>query len=151
MRVKDVMTRHPACGTPDTNLYTIAGLMVEKGCGAVPIVKSPETMALVGIVTDRDITCRIVARGDDPMRKIAADCMSSPVITVRLDESLEDCRLAMEHHKVRRIPVIDEDGACCGIVSLADVAEWSQYEESAEVVMAVSHGPRTGSRFAAVS
>jgi CBS domain-containing protein len=149
MQVKDIMTRHPACCTPETSLHTVACLMVEKGCGAIPIVKSPESPILVGIVTDRDIACRIVAQGENPQHISASDCMSYPVFSLNPEASVEECRLAMERHQVRRIPIVEEDGACSGIVSLADIVEWSLYEETARVVMAVSHGPRTASRVAA--
>lgn len=148
VQVKDIMTRHPACCTPETSLHTVACLMVEKGCGAIPIVRSPESPELVGIVTDRDIACRIVAQGRDPQHTTAADCMSSPVISLDSEASIETCRRTMERHKVRRIPIVGADGTCCGIVSLADIAEWSLYEQTARVLMAVSHGPRTASRFA---
>ncbi len=147
MKVQDVMTVHPALGTPETNLSTIAALMVERNCGVIPIVESTTSATLVGIVTDRDITCRVVARGDDPLSKTAADCMSAPVFSLPESATLEECRRAMEVHQVRRIPIVDKDGACRGIVSVADLADWCRYEETFAIVQAVSHGPQTASRY----
>jgi len=76
----------------------------------------------VGVITDRDIICRAVALGKNPLELTARDCMTSPVVTVTPDASIEQCAEVMETHRLRRIPVVDAAGSCCGIVSQADVA-----------------------------
>ncbi|HEU4752254.1 MAG TPA: CBS domain-containing protein, partial [Armatimonadota bacterium] len=58
MQVRDAMTENPACCTPDTPLQEAAALMVQYDCGAIPVVESQQSKKLVGMVTDRDITCR---------------------------------------------------------------------------------------------
>jgi len=123
MQVQEIMTRHPACCTPDTKLADVARLMVQHDCGAIPVVESIFTLKLVGIVTDRDIVVRVLADGLNPLEKEARDCMSRPAITVTPCASLEECCKIMAQHRIRRVPVVDEHGTMCGIVSQADIAE----------------------------
>ena len=138
MRVQDVMTRDPFCCTRDSGLQEVARMMVEHDCGVIPVVDGRQNMKLIGAVTDRDITCRTVAVGKNPLEMTAAQCMSSPVVTARPDMSLDECRRLMEENQVRRIPVIDSRGACCGMVSQADIARKADKEQTAEVVKEVS-------------
>ena len=147
MKVDDIMTRNPACCTPESTLYAVARLMIEHDCGVVPVVKNQQTRILVGIITDRDITCRAVARAEHPQQAVVGDRMSYPVFTVHPDTSLEDCCRIMEINRIRRVVVVDEMQACVGIVSLADVATWAPNLLTAEVIRAVSQPPRTATRF----
>ena len=138
MKVNDVMTKDPACCTPETPLRDVARLMVDCDCGEIPVVDSKRTMRPVGVVTDRDIVVRCVATGRNPLEAEAEDCMSSPVVTVTPDADLEDGADLMEKHRLRRIPVVDEAGALCGIVAQADIARHAAPREIAEVVREVS-------------
>lgn len=138
MQVREVMTADPACCTSDTALSDIALLMIDNDCGEIPVVDDLEGRHLVGVVTDRDIVCRAVAEGKSPTDTTAADVMTDSVITVRDDADLDDCCKKMETHQVRRVPVVDEDGACCGIVAQADIALEGSDGETAEVVKDVS-------------
>ncbi|MEO6723966.1 MAG: CBS domain-containing protein [Blastocatellia bacterium] len=142
------MTKNPACCTTDSNLQEVARLMVEHNCGQSPVVESKHSMKLVGVITDRDITCRTVAVGKNPLKMTAGDCMSSPCITVTPEMSVEDCCKVMEENQVRRVPVVDESGACCGIVAQADIAQHASKKETASVVKEVSR-PNSASRVAA--
>ena len=120
--VEEAMERNPAFCVEDTDLETVAVLMVFDRCGSIPVVESESTMRLLGIVTDRDIVCRVVAQGRNPLKATARDCMTAPAGSVTLGDSLDDaCRL-MREMQVRRVPVVDDDGRLCGIVALADVA-----------------------------
>ncbi len=149
MEVKDIMTKNPACCTTDSNLQEVAQLMVEHDCGETPVVENKQNMKLVGVITDRDITCRSVAVGKNPLKMTAGDCMSSPCITVTLDMSLEDCCKVMEDNQVRRVPVVDKHGACCGIVAQADIAQHASKQETARVVKKVSQPNESSSRVTA--
>lgn len=133
---KDLMTADPQCCTAETPLNEVAKLMVECDCGEIPVVDSDKK--LIGVVTDRDIVCRIVAKGQNPSAMTAQDAMTQPVISVTEDTSLKDVLSAMEEHQVRRLPVIDARGCCCGIVSQADVALAGQDSEVGEMVREVS-------------
>ena len=77
---RDVMTVNPACCTPETPLDQVAKLMVQHDCGEIPVIDRAEHV--VGVVTDRDIVTRVVARDKNPMAYTAETCMSDPVVTV---------------------------------------------------------------------
>jgi predicted transcriptional regulator len=138
MRVRDIMTKSLACCTPDTGLQHVAKMMLDCDCGAIPIVESKERMVPMGVVTDRDIVCRLVAAGQCPLDCRAEDCMSSPAITIHREASLEECLELMEDRKVRRILVVDDIGMCCGIVAQADIADKAPDFETGEMVREIS-------------
>jgi CBS domain-containing protein len=112
--------------------------MVECDCGEIPVVDGKRTMRPIGVVTDRDIVVRCVAQGKNPLEAVAEDCMSSPVVTVVPERDLEEAADLMEEHQLRRLPVVDEAGALCGIVAQADLARHAHPREVAEVVREVS-------------
>jgi CBS domain-containing protein len=138
MQVKDIMTPAPACCTPDSTLQRVAEMMVENDCGEIPVVENIASMLPVGVITDRDITCRTVAKGLNPLVMTVADCMTTPCVTVMPDTSLDECCRVMEENQIRRVPVVDASGACCGIVALADIAKNAAKRDTAEVVKEVS-------------
>jgi CBS domain-containing protein len=138
MQVKDVMTSNPACATPETPLAQIGKMMIDYDCGEIPIVEDKESNIPVGVITDRDIVCRTIGKGINPMDLTAEDIMSKPIVTVMPDMSFEDCCALMEEKQIRRIPVVDAAGACCGIVSVADIARYSTKEAAGEIVQEVS-------------
>ncbi len=135
-RARDVMTVNPALCKPETSLDQVAKLMVQHDCGEIPVIDSAQQV--VGVVTDRDIVVRVVAKGVDAKTATVADCLSSPCVTVREDSSLADCCSIMESNQIRRVPVVDEQGCICGIVSLADVAQSGNQHKTAEIVKEVS-------------
>jgi CBS domain-containing protein len=145
MKVKHVMTRDPACCTPETTLRAVAEMFIDHDCGAVPVVESHESMKPLGIVTDRDIACRAIAKGANALDLAARDCMTSPCVTIRDDQSLQECIEAMEENRVRRLIVVDEFDRCCGIVSQADVALHAPKRKTAEVVRQISEPTQTSS------
>ena len=138
MKVSDVMTESPNCCTPDTGLQEVAQMMVDCDCGCIPVVDSDDSKMPVGMITDRDITCRVVAQGKNPLDLTARDAMTSTVVSVTPDVSLEECLDLMEKSQVRRIAVVDADGKICGIVAQADVARNADKQKTAEVVQQVS-------------
>lgn len=143
MQVKEIMTPSPVCCTQQSSLPEVARMMRDHDCGAVPVVDDDAGRKLVGLVTDRDIVIRSVADGADPTRLTAADCMSMVVATVTPESSVEECAEVMEHHQVRRVPVVDERGDCAGIVALADLARHGPLKEVVEVVREVSQPAET--------
>ena len=138
MHVKDVMTADPACCISETTLQEVAQMMIDHDCGEIPVVESNEAKLPIGVITDRDIVCRTIARGLNPLDLAAGDCMSKPCVTVTPDMSLEECSSIMEENKIRRVPVVDANGSCCGIVALADIALNARRSVSVEVVKEVS-------------
>ena len=137
MKVQDAMTSDPACCMRDTSLQEVAQKMVEHDCGEIPIID--EGGKPVGVVTDRDICCRTVAEGKNPLDMQAGDVMTSPCITVTPETDLDDCCKVMEEQQIRRVPVVDASGRCCGIVAQADIAQHARDKgEVAEVVEKIS-------------
>jgi CBS domain-containing protein len=132
----DIMSTDPICCAPTASLREVAEKMVEFDCGEIPVCD--ERGKPIGVVTDRDIVCRFVAKGHDPLRGRAEDCMSEPVVTASPDMTLEDCTRLMEQYQVRRLPVVDDEGVCCGIVAQADLARRGTRDATAEVVERVS-------------
>jgi CBS domain-containing protein len=136
MRVRKIMSKTVAVCTPKTPLPDVARMMVDYDCGEIPVVDASRVP--IGVITDRDIACRVVAEGKNPMHVVARDCMSSPCVTVGAGASLEECVQALEDNQIRRVPVVDESGACCGMVSQADIALHASKKETARVVRKVS-------------
>ena len=136
MKVKDVMSKNASCCASDTSLQDVAAMMVDCDCGEIPV--ADVRGRLLGVVTDRDITCRAVAQGRNPLEMIAADVMTSPAITVEADATIKDCCDVLERNQIRRVPVVDAAGTCIGIVSLADIAREASGRKTAEVVKEVS-------------
>ena len=145
MQVRDIMTKNPACCTADSSLQDVAKLMVKHDCGETPVVDNTTSMKLVGVITDRDITVRTVAAGKNPLEMTAGDCMSSPCVTVTQELSVQECSSVMEKNKIRRVPVVDDKGTCCGIVAQADIARHATERVTAEVVKVVSQPNDTAS------
>ena len=139
MRAREVMTSDPACCRPDTTLDEVARLMVTHDCGEIPVVDRSERV--VGVITDRDIVCRVVAEGKNPMAHTAATCMTQPVVSVGVDSPVEQVVSVMEGYRIRRVPVIDDRGGCAGIIAQADIARYSASGTVGELVRAVSTVP----------
>ncbi len=136
MQVRELMTTDPTCCGPETPLEEAAKRMADEDFGCLPVVDTD--MKPVGMITDRDITCRTVAHGRNPLDLTAADCMTSPVISVSQDSDLEECCKLMEDNQLRRLLVVDESGACCGIVAQADIALKAPRQVSGDLVKEVS-------------
>ena len=138
MQVQQIMTKDPAFCLADTSLCDVARMMTERDCGQIPVVESANSMRPIGVVTDRDIVVRAMAVGRDPMEMTVRDVMSSPAVTVRPDMKIEECCQTLQDMQVRRLPVVDDSGGCCGMVSQADIAKHVPEKVTGQVVRAVS-------------
>jgi CBS domain-containing protein len=121
MRVHQIMTPDPACCTSASTAREAAMLMREHDCGSIPVVDNLDTRRLVGTVTDRDLAVRGIAAGkgpDTPIREL----MTNDPISAGTEDEVEVVREVMVAQQVRRVPVVDEDGAVVGIVAQADIA-----------------------------
>lgn len=123
MKAQEIMTKNPTLCVSTTKLDEVARMMVESDCGEIPIVRSKDKAELLGVITDRDITCRAVATGKNPSTTSASEVMSSPAVTVSPDTDLSQCYKLFEEKEIRRLPVVDQRGHCVGIISLTDVVE----------------------------
>src|SRR3954468_6891634 len=138
MRVNDIMTENPVCCVGETNLEEVSRMMVENDCGAIPVVEDQEHWKPIGIITDRDIVCRAVAEGRNPLEMTAEECMTPSPVTVTPITPIQECIELMEKHQLRRILVVEENGSCCGGFAKADIARHADNKETAEVVEEVS-------------
>lgn len=133
--VRDIMSPDPATCTPATPIAEIARRMVEFDCGAVPVVETDDEPRPVGMVTDRDIVCRLIAEGLNPLDCESADCMTTPCVTIPVDSDVNAARDLLTQNKIRRLVVVDENGLVCGMLSLADLVLGTS---DADVVRTVS-------------
>jgi CBS domain-containing protein len=138
------MTPNPACCTANTSVDDIARMMVQNDCGEIPVVDTLDRV--IGVVTDRDIVCRVVAEGKNPVGYTAETCMSHSVVTVEEDTPLDAVVATMEKHQIRRVLVLANGGCCAGIISQADLARTGPEHEVAELVREVSQETGRASR-----
>jgi len=129
------MTRNPTTCAPATSLRLVAQLMNDHDCAAIPIVDSGR---LVGLVTDRDIACRAVARGGEAPTLPASSIMSPCVIAVGPDEPLEKAINLMEENVIHHLAVIGRDGSLIGMIAQSDVGRRLTNREFGELVRKTS-------------
>ncbi len=137
MLVNEIMTKDPATCNPDMNLVEVAKMMVDCDCGAVPVVDKQSGKPL-GIITDRDITCRAVAKGLNPSEVSASECMTNSVYSISPDDDIEKAAEVMEKHRIRRLLVVEEDGMCCGILVQAQLVKALPKEKAGEFLQEIS-------------
>lgn len=99
-----------------------ARLISEADNGAVPVVDGAGR--LIGIITDRDITVKLIASGVCVPHAQVSDCMSSEAFACAADNSLESCVSAMSWHQLRRLPIVDDEHRVVGTISLRDLAQY---------------------------
>jgi Predicted signal-transduction protein containing cAMP-binding and CBS domains len=133
---KDVMTPDPACCSPNTTLDQVAKMMVQNDCGEIPIIDTANRP--IGVVTDRDIVCRVVAEGKNPSGHTAESAMTRSVVTVASNAKLDDVISTMAENQIRRVLVVDDGGCCAGIIAQADIASVGPAKQAAELVREVS-------------
>ena len=119
MNITQVMTTDVWVGSPDDTLQKAAQMMSDYDFGILPIVDNNQ---LVGMLSDRDITIRAVAKGFSPNEHNVREIMTHDVQRINQDESVEDAAKMMSELQVRRLPVVDSDEQLVGIVSLGDLA-----------------------------
>jgi CBS domain-containing protein len=117
--VRDVMTENPKTVEASATLEDAAKMMASEDIGNVLVVENGEVK---GIVTDRDIVVRAIAKGQSPSDTSVREAASTDVETLSPDDSVEDAIRKMEQRDIRRLPVVD-DGKPVGIVSLGDLAK----------------------------
>src|SRR5437762_9994079 len=136
MKVKDVMHKGVDWVSPETPVAEIAKLMQAHDVGAIPI---GEDDRLIGMVTDRDIVCKGLARKDfNPARTTARDVMTEGIHCCRDDDDLAKAVHHMETLKIRRLPVINKSRRMVGIISLGDVSHSASGDLLSECVKSVS-------------
>ena len=138
-KCNEVMTQNPVCCLPNDLAVKVAQLMKRENVGAIPVIDNEQTRKLIGIVTDRDLTLKVVADGLDGKSTKVAAVMTRQVVTCLADDDLQKALDAMAEHQLRRIPVVDNDHQIVGIIAQADIAtRVNQPEKTAEMVKEIS-------------
>lgn len=119
MRVVDAMTTNPRFCKEDTNLAAATELMWTADCGILPVVDDEQKVT--GVVTDRDMLIALGTRNARPAELIATDIMMKPVFTCKPDDPIEAALTVMNEHKIRRLPVVDDNGVLTGIIAIDDI------------------------------
>jgi CBS domain-containing protein len=139
--VRHVMTEAPKALRAGRTVAEAAGLMEQYDIGVIPL--ADEHDALVGIVTDRDLVLRVLAKGRDPREVTLGDVATTAVVTITPDMNIAEARDLMSEHRVRRLPVV-KDGRLVGILSLGDIAVQDASKRAVgEVLDEVSMSPST--------
>jgi CBS domain-containing protein len=136
MQISEIMSRDVAIAAPGDSVQKVAQKMAEIDAGIIPV---GEKDRLVGMVSDRDIVLRAVAKGKAPGKCTARDVMSPDIKYCYEDEKLEDAARNMATLQVKRLPVLNRDKRLVGIVSLGDLAcEPEADEHSKEALQGIS-------------
>ena len=136
MLISDIMSREVVIVSPDDSVQEVAQKMAEIDAGIMPV---GEDDRLVGMVTDRDIVIRAVAKGKTPGKCMARDVMSPDVKYCYEDETLDDAARNMSSLQVKRLPVLNREKRLVGIVSLGDLAmEPEADEHSKKALLGIS-------------
>ena len=131
--VRDAMTEGPRSIGASASVVEAARLMRKEHIGSLPITENEQ---LVGMITDRDITTRVVAEAADPNLTSVGDVYSRDLISIEPEGDLDEALQLMARHQVRRLPVV-EDGRLVGIVAQADIA-LKENEKTGALVEAIS-------------
>ena len=146
MKCTDIMNKNLEWLTEKDTIFKAATVMAETGIGFLPICDARQRV--VGVVTDRDLTTRVIAKRLAPETTSAALVMSSPVITCLATADVGEAEDLMAAERKSRLVITDADGKLAGIVSLADLVEHVRGRKSLETVRAVlwreALGPRAG-------
>ncbi len=148
MKVSEIMSAQPAWCTAESKVQEVAKLMAEHDCGAIPVLDGATTRKPVGVITDRDIVIRLLAEGRDPMHSAAKDAMTPAPVTLGPATDIEDAARALLKYKLRRAVVVSDDGACIGMLALADLAGVLPESQSAHVLKHVSTQRRSAAQTA---
>ncbi|MHB1223380.1 MAG: CBS domain-containing protein [Gemmatimonadaceae bacterium] len=121
MRASDIMTGHPAHVTRNDPARKAAMLMADYDCGCLPVVAGDNDSRVVGVVTDRDLALRGLAQGRGPDTPVH-ELMTADPNCCTADADIKDVERIMADWQVRRVVVVDSDGACLGMIAQADLA-----------------------------
>lgn len=133
--INELMSSNPATVESNSTVAEAAQIMKSEDVGLVPVVEGDR---LVGTLTDRDISIRVVAEGRDPQSTNVREVASSEVVTIDPQQGLDEALRLMAEHQVRRLPVVEEDGRLVGVVAQADVAQHADASQTGRLVEEIS-------------
>jgi CBS domain-containing protein len=136
---RDIMSDDCTCVGENDTVLDAAKQLAQLNVGSMPICGEDDR--LKGMLTDRDIVVKVLAEGKDPSSTRAGELATQDeVVTIGADDPIDEALRTMTEHKVRRLPVID-DQRCVGIISQADIATNIDEEKVGDLVEAISAAP----------
>lgn len=124
LKVKDLMSRKIDFVMPDATIEDVAKIMEESDVGIVPVCD--EDKKLLGVITDRDIVLRKIAKNRGSLK--VEDIMTTRLTTASPNETIYDISKIMAKHKIRRIPIVEDNNRLVGIISIADIAVNKEFD-----------------------
>ncbi len=121
LRVGDIMTKKVIVASMDDTLDKVAKTMQKYDIGSVIIVDDKTGKHAKGIITERDIVHKVIAKSKDPFKTTVEQIMSKPLRVVKPDTALEEAARAMKENKIKRLPVVNDDNELIGVISEGDI------------------------------
>lgn len=128
MKIERIMTHKVSACNQNDSLNTAAQLMWENDCGCVPVISANGSGAVVGMLTDRDICMAAYTQGKTLIQLPVTAAMSKKVITCKPSDDIRHAEALMRDNRIRRLPVVDDNGKLVGIVSFNDIAREAEAE-----------------------
>lgn len=138
MKVKEIMSKKVEWLSADATIQEAAKKMRDLNVGSLPVREPKGNGAVSGIITDRDIACRFVAKGGDAATTKVSEVMSKSVVSCKEDDDVAEAAHVMEAKQLHRLTVYDSQKHLKGMLALADIATHAPHELSGEVIEALS-------------
>jgi CBS domain-containing protein len=138
MKIREAMSPNPICCLPTDSAQRVARTMCDHNVGSIPVVLDQDSRKLVGMITDRDLCCSVIADGLDPKSVTIEKFMTLNPVTCREGEIVENCERLMQEHQIRRMPIVDAEDHVIGIVAQADLALKDKPERVSKTVAEIS-------------
>jgi len=138
MKIREAMSPNPVCCLPTDSAQRVARTMCDHNVGSIPVVLNQDSRKLVGVITDRDLCCSVIANGLDPKSVTIEKFMTLNPVICREGENVENCERLMQEHQIRRIPIVDAEDRVIGIVAQADLALKDKPERVSKTVAEIS-------------
>jgi CBS domain-containing protein len=141
MKVRDLMKSNPTVITQDCTLENAANTMREIDAGVLPVVEgdsSNQSKRAIGVLTDRDLVIRCVAKGQDPKTTQVTNAFSGETVFCKEDDSLKTAFDTMREYDIGRLLVQNQNGELCGIITMADLISrlpenaWDQISQQSQ-------------------